>query len=191
MQGQAKTIRSPYSGEYINPRITTREDRDTVYTEAIYICPSSGNFVQKVVLDTQPKKKVETPKVVNEGLGELFLKAMQYAGAGLTALSIGKQIIPDGECDPDQDEDCNAVEEDNVLQDDQILDHERGTGLEQSLSDIKAKIEEVTGTDDTENEEPGILINRNNLFDLLKEVKDELAVILASFDHQDTDNYSS
>jgi hypothetical protein len=77
------------------------------------------------------------------------------------------------------------------LQDDQILDHERGTGLEQSLSDIKAKIEDVTGADDSENDEPGILINRSNLFNLLKEVKDDISVILASFDHQNIDDQSS
>jgi hypothetical protein len=60
MQAQAKIIQSPYSGEYIKPRITTREDTDHIYTEAIYTCPSSGNFVQKIVLDTQVKKKVKT-----------------------------------------------------------------------------------------------------------------------------------
>ena len=57
MQAHAKIIQSPYSGEYIKPRITTREDADFIYTEANYVCPSSGNFVQKVVLSTEEKKK--------------------------------------------------------------------------------------------------------------------------------------
>ena len=57
MQAEAKIIQSPYSGEYIKPRITTREDSNFIYTEANYVCPSSGNFVQKVVLRTEEKKK--------------------------------------------------------------------------------------------------------------------------------------
>ena len=57
MQAEAKVIQSPYSGEYIKPRITTREDTNYIYTEAVYMCPSSGNFVQKIVLSTEPKSK--------------------------------------------------------------------------------------------------------------------------------------
>jgi hypothetical protein len=56
MQGEAKMIISPYSGDYIKPKIITREDQDYIYTEAIYMCPSSGNFVRRVVVSTEPKK---------------------------------------------------------------------------------------------------------------------------------------
>lgn len=52
---EPRIIQSPYSGEYIKPRITTREDNEYTYKEAIYTCPSSGNFVQKTVLSTEPK----------------------------------------------------------------------------------------------------------------------------------------
>ena len=42
---------------YIKPNIRTREDQHNIYTEAIYMCPNSGQFVQKVVLSVEPKDK--------------------------------------------------------------------------------------------------------------------------------------
>tara|TARA_R100000805_G_C3565823_1_gene73270 strand:- start:416 stop:598 length:183 start_codon:yes stop_codon:yes gene_type:complete len=55
--GQPKMIKSPFSGMYIKPNIRTREDQHNIYTEAIYMCPNSGQFVQKVVLSVEPKDK--------------------------------------------------------------------------------------------------------------------------------------
>ena len=84
-QAVPRVIQSPYSGEYIKPRIVTREDSDHTYEEAIYTCPSSGNFVKKVVLSTEPKKKVvneaNSPAVV-EGWGAL-LPALTTVGKNI------------------------------------------------------------------------------------------------------------
>jgi hypothetical protein len=54
--GTPKMIKSPFSGAYIKPMMRTREDATNIYTEAIYNCPSSGQFVQKILISVEPKK---------------------------------------------------------------------------------------------------------------------------------------
>ena len=57
ISAEPKLIKSPYSGMYIKPKITTREDPSNIYTEAIYICPNTNQFVQKVILSVESKNK--------------------------------------------------------------------------------------------------------------------------------------
>ena len=133
-QAEPRVIQSPYSGEYIRPRVVSREDNDHKYEEAIYTCPSSGNFVKKVVLSTEPKKKV-----VNEALGPIaaiasrvnpVLGTLAMAPAAIRGASELLGMTKGGEepCDPREgDPDCVPVaEDDDLLDDDQVLDSEQG-----------------------------------------------------------------
>ena len=43
-------IRSPYTGDLIQPRIREREYLGKIYTEAHWICPSTGEFVRKGIV---------------------------------------------------------------------------------------------------------------------------------------------
>ena len=176
-QAAAKIIQSPYSGEYIKPRITTREDTDTIYKEAIYTCPSSGNFVQKVVLSTEPKKKV-----VNEGLKDVF-NAMSFGAskilpiAGLAAVlpSLMAQYGPGEDCDPN-DPDCEVAEEDgDLLDDDQVLDAEDGASFISILKGIRNKIKDVS--------DGKLLVSRSNLLTALDEIDDDIDQILSSVEY--------
>jgi len=52
---QPKTIQSPYTGEYVNPKLRTYDDtfKNKRYTEAQWICPSSGQFIKKGIVSVQ------------------------------------------------------------------------------------------------------------------------------------------
>lgn len=53
--GRVETIKSPYTGAMVKPRINTYEANGKVYTEAIYVCPHSCNFIKKTVLSVEDK----------------------------------------------------------------------------------------------------------------------------------------
>lgn len=53
---QPKIITSPHSGSPVRPKITTRESDGKIYTEAHWICPDSGRFIQKGVVKIEDKK---------------------------------------------------------------------------------------------------------------------------------------
>jgi len=50
-------IRSPWTGDLIKPRIRTREYLGKIYTEAHWICPSTGEFVRKGLVKVEDMKK--------------------------------------------------------------------------------------------------------------------------------------
>ena len=52
---QPKTIQSPYTGEYIKPKIRTYDDtyKNKRYTEAQWICPTSGNYIKKGIVSVE------------------------------------------------------------------------------------------------------------------------------------------
>ena len=54
---QPIVITSPYSGEPIRPQIRERISDGKVYTEAYWMCPSSGQFVKKGIVKIEPVKK--------------------------------------------------------------------------------------------------------------------------------------
>jgi hypothetical protein len=183
MQAQPKIIQSPYSGEYIKPRITKREDQDTIYTEAIYMCPSSGNFVQKIVLNTERKKKVVNEAVVEESIAGVLGGAKKVADIALGVLpyfnlaSMGANIIKstshEDECDPNTDPDCEAIDEDeDLLGDDAVLDSSEGENFVDILKGIRSKVADV--------ESGKLLISRNNLIDVLAEIDKDIEQILSS-----------
>ena len=174
----AKTIRSPYSGEYINPRMTTREDADYIYTEAVYICPSSGQFVQKLVVSTEPKKKV-----VNEALGSVSALASRINPV-LGTLAMAPAAIrgaselfasSDDDCDPDLDPNCPVQEaDDDMVADDKVIDAEEGKDYISTLKDIRTRIEDIkSGT---------LLISRQTLLDAIMDIDEDLAAIIKSSD---------
>lgn len=57
---QPKIINSPFSGSPMRPRITTRESDGKIYTEAHWICPDTGRFVQKGVVSVTDKSDSNT-----------------------------------------------------------------------------------------------------------------------------------
>ena len=182
MQGSPKIIQSPYSGEYIRPRINTREDQDTIYTEAIYMCPSSGNFVKKVVISTEPKKKIVSESTVQEeGAFATGARLLSQAMPYYYAYTIGKGIVDAAgsqdegqECDAD-DPDCDnqhVHEDDQILYDDEVLDAERGETFVEILKGIKSKINGI--------EDGKLVVSRSNLFQMLEEISDDIDQILSS-----------
>lgn len=52
---QPKPIQSPYTGEFIQPRLRTYDDKfkNKRYTEAQWTCPSSGQFVKKGIVSVE------------------------------------------------------------------------------------------------------------------------------------------
>lgn len=50
-------IRSPWNGALIKPRLKTREYMGKVYTEAHWVCPTSGQFVRKGMVSIEDVKK--------------------------------------------------------------------------------------------------------------------------------------
>ena len=185
MQGEAKIIQSPFSGEYIRPRITTREDEQNVYTEAVYICPSSGNFVQKVVINTQPKKKVVNEAVVEEGLGALkgvadtVLKYLPYYNVAMMAKNAAGALIPKGddECDPETGEGCEQMEEEDTTDEEVVLDYRDGHSFKSVLEGIQAKCEEVQENKDD------ALLTRNGLVDIILDIKEDIEQCLKNLKH--------
>jgi len=54
---QPKIITSPHSGAPVRPQIRTRESDGKIYTEAHWVCPDSGRFIQKGIVSVEDKKK--------------------------------------------------------------------------------------------------------------------------------------
>lgn len=52
---QPRVIQSPYTGEYIHPKLRTYDDsyKNKRYTEAQWTCPSSGNFIKKGIVSVE------------------------------------------------------------------------------------------------------------------------------------------
>lgn len=57
---QPKIIQSPFSGSPIRPQLRDRESNGKIYTEAHWICPDSGRFVQKGVVSIRDKSDKRT-----------------------------------------------------------------------------------------------------------------------------------
>ena len=185
-QAVPRVIQSPYSGEYIKPRLVTREDSDHTYEEAIYTCPSSGNFVKKVVLSTEPKKKVvneaNSPEVVEEWVAPIATAIAKNIGitlathAGVGAIQRMGQTSDGEPCDPNVEADCVEVEEtEDLLDDDQVLDSDEGEGFVSVLKGIRNKIKDISSGK--------LLISRNNLLDALEEIDNDVEQILSSVEY--------
>tara|TARA_B110000305_G_C19162270_1_gene503169 strand:- start:249 stop:425 length:177 start_codon:yes stop_codon:yes gene_type:complete len=52
-----QSILSPYSGALSKPRIKVREYRGKIYTEAHWICPTSGQFIRKGMVSVEDVKR--------------------------------------------------------------------------------------------------------------------------------------
>jgi hypothetical protein len=180
-QAVPRVIQSPYSGEYIRPRVVTREDSDHTYEEAVYTCPSSGNFVKKVVLSTEPKKKV-----VNENLaaaGKAAMTGINFLNKLAFPLTLARSASAmfkssDGEpCDPSTgDPECVEVEEnEDLLDDDKVLDQDEGESFVSVLKGIRNKIKDISSGK--------LLISRNNLLDALEEIDNDVEQILSSVEY--------
>ena len=52
-----KMIMSQYSGRMVKPKIVERDYPDRVVVEAIWTCPSSGEFIQKGIVKIIPKNQ--------------------------------------------------------------------------------------------------------------------------------------
>lgn len=52
---RVETVKSPYTGAWVKPRLQTYEANGKVYTEAIYVCPSSCNFIKKTIISVEDK----------------------------------------------------------------------------------------------------------------------------------------
>lgn len=50
---QAKTIQSPWSGATVRPQMREVRVGDELRLEAHYICPSTGRFITKIVVETK------------------------------------------------------------------------------------------------------------------------------------------
>lgn len=50
-------IRSPYTGDLVKPRIRQREYLGKIYSEAHWICPSTGQFIRKGLISVEDVKK--------------------------------------------------------------------------------------------------------------------------------------
>jgi len=56
---EAKKIRSPYTGDWVAPRLKVLDYADEVVTEAWWYCPDSGQFITKGVVKREPKHTEE------------------------------------------------------------------------------------------------------------------------------------
>ena len=59
-------INSPYTGEPIKPRIRTTEDNTTITKEAIWVCPSSGEFIKRGIVSREQKVNIHPQEVDDE-----------------------------------------------------------------------------------------------------------------------------
>ncbi len=53
---QPKRIPSPFSGQLSTPKIKERDYGEYILVEAWWYCPSTGNFIQKGVVERRDKK---------------------------------------------------------------------------------------------------------------------------------------
>lgn len=53
MLNQPKNIQSPFTGATIRPQIREVRIGDEIRTEAHYICPDTGRFITKIVVETR------------------------------------------------------------------------------------------------------------------------------------------
>lgn len=53
----AKKIVSPYSGEWVSPKLIVKEYNDRIDTEAHWYCPASGKFITRGLVKSEPKVK--------------------------------------------------------------------------------------------------------------------------------------
>lgn len=53
MINQPKTIQSPWSGATVRPQLREVRVGNELRTEAHYICPSTGRFITKIVVETK------------------------------------------------------------------------------------------------------------------------------------------
>lgn len=53
---QPKKIMSPFTGEYSTPKLRTIEYYDRVVVEAHWYCPSTGQFIQKGIVEEKAKE---------------------------------------------------------------------------------------------------------------------------------------
>lgn len=51
---QPKIIPSPITGVPISPRVSDRRVGQNIYTEAVWVCPSTGEIVKKGVVAVKP-----------------------------------------------------------------------------------------------------------------------------------------
>tara|TARA_R100000152_G_C6735365_1_gene159582 strand:- start:497 stop:682 length:186 start_codon:yes stop_codon:yes gene_type:complete len=56
---QPKQIMSPYSGRMVTPRIVEHDRGDEIHVEAQWYCPSSGEFLQKGLVEIRQKQAPE------------------------------------------------------------------------------------------------------------------------------------
>ena len=54
-----KQIMSPYSGRRVKPKIKEYIQGDKVIVEARWTCPSSGEFMQKGIVEIRPVEPVD------------------------------------------------------------------------------------------------------------------------------------
>ena len=50
---------SPYSGRMVTPRIVEHDHGDEIHVEAQWYCPSSGEFLQKGLVEIRQKQAPE------------------------------------------------------------------------------------------------------------------------------------
>jgi len=53
MLNQPKNIQSPFTGATIRPQLREVRVGDEIRTEAHYICPDTGRFITKIVVETR------------------------------------------------------------------------------------------------------------------------------------------
>lgn len=53
MINQPKSIQSPWSGATVRPQLREVRVGNELRTEAHYICPSTGRFITKIVVETK------------------------------------------------------------------------------------------------------------------------------------------
>lgn len=53
MLNQPRTIQSPHTGATVRPQIREVRIGNEIRTEAHYICPDTGRFITKIVVETR------------------------------------------------------------------------------------------------------------------------------------------
>ena len=53
MINQPKAIQSPFTGATVRPQLREVRVGDEIRTEAHYICPDTGRFITKIVVETR------------------------------------------------------------------------------------------------------------------------------------------
>ena len=53
MLNQPRTIQSPHTGATVRPQIREVRIGNEIRTEAHYVCPDTGRFITKIVVETR------------------------------------------------------------------------------------------------------------------------------------------